>query len=315
VIRRRTPRQRPDDSITRVDGPWQHRTVRANGIALHVAELGEGPLVLFLHGFPFFWWTWREQLVAVAEAGFRAVAVDLRGYGTSDKPPRGYDTSTLAADIAGLVGALGERDALLVGTDVGAELAWTVAVSSPHAVRGLVIVGGAHPLRLRAAVLREPRGQARAYAHALGLFQLPRVPERRLTDNGDYLPELIGRWSGPAWRRSREFSDAVERYVRAMQVRPVAHCALEHFRWLVRSVPRGDGRRYAAMMAEPVAVPVLQLHGALDTCILPRTAEGSIRHVSGSFEWKLLDGIGHFPQEEVPVEVSQETIRWAHHTA
>src|SRR5918912_1274858 len=79
----------PDSSVVLVDGPWTHRTVRANGIALHVAEVGTGPLVLLLHGFPQFWWTWHQQLVDLADAGFRAVAVDLRGYGASDKPPRG----------------------------------------------------------------------------------------------------------------------------------------------------------------------------------------------------------------------------------
>ncbi|MCU1690426.1 MAG: alpha/beta hydrolase, partial [Jatrophihabitantaceae bacterium] len=104
----------PDDSVVLIDGPWTHRTVRANGLALHVVEAGSGPLILLLHGFPEFWWTWRHQLTALAAAGYRAVAVDLRGYGASDKPPRGYDTATLTADITQLVTALGEREAILV---------------------------------------------------------------------------------------------------------------------------------------------------------------------------------------------------------
>jgi pimeloyl-ACP methyl ester carboxylesterase len=82
---------------------------------LHVAEVGTGPLVLLLHGFPEFWWSWRHQLPALAAAGRRAVAVDLRGYGDSDKPPRGYDLWTLSGDVAGLVRALGERQVDLVG--------------------------------------------------------------------------------------------------------------------------------------------------------------------------------------------------------
>ena len=101
--------------MVRVAGPWTHRDVSANGIRLHVAELGEGPLVLLLHGFPEFWWSWRHQLTSLAEAGYRAVAVDLRGYGDSDKPPRGYDGFTLAGDVAGLVKALGAQRAHLVG--------------------------------------------------------------------------------------------------------------------------------------------------------------------------------------------------------
>src|SRR5919108_3064010 len=113
----------PDSSVVLVEGPWTHRVVRANGIALHVAELGTGPLVLLLHGFPEFWWSWRHQLVGLAEAGYRVVAPDLRGYGASDKPPRGYDGYTLAGDIAGLVRALGERKAVLVGCGYGGLLA------------------------------------------------------------------------------------------------------------------------------------------------------------------------------------------------
>jgi len=90
-----------------IDGPWTHRSVSANGTRFHVAERGDGPLVLLLHGFPEFWWAWRHQLISLSEAGFRAVAVDLRGYGGSDKPPRGYDLITAAADAAGLVRSLG----------------------------------------------------------------------------------------------------------------------------------------------------------------------------------------------------------------
>ena len=83
-----------------VDGPWSHRPVTANGTRFHIAEAGEGPLVLLLHGFPQFWWTWRAQLTSLPAAGYRAVAADLRGYGGSDKPPRGYDLITAASDDA-----------------------------------------------------------------------------------------------------------------------------------------------------------------------------------------------------------------------
>ena len=92
-----------DSSVVLVAGPWEHRYVAANGARFHVASAGEGPLVLFLHAFPQFWWTWRRQLTALAEAGYRAVAMDLRGYGASDKPPTGYDAPTLTADVAGVI--------------------------------------------------------------------------------------------------------------------------------------------------------------------------------------------------------------------
>ena len=79
-----------------------HRDVAANGARFHIAEMGDGPLVLLLHGFPQFWWTWRHQLAALADAGFRAVAMDLRGVGGSDRTPRGYDPANLALDITGV---------------------------------------------------------------------------------------------------------------------------------------------------------------------------------------------------------------------
>src|SRR6476660_9847605 len=103
----------------------------------------------------------------------------------------------------------------------------------------------------------------------------------------------------------------VERYAQALQIHPVAHLALEQFRWLVRSLPRPDGRRFARRMQVPIAAPVLHLHGDFDRCILPRTAQGSGRYVTGEYEWHVLEGVGHFPQNEVPEIISGELIRWA----
>src|SRR5918996_4635656 len=130
-----------EGSAVLVDGPWRHRDVTASGLRFHVAEHGpaDGPLVLLLHGFPEFWWSWRHQLVALGEAGFHAVAPDLRGYGASDKPPRGYDAYTLTADVAGLVKALGAAEADVVGHDWGGLLAWTMAALHPRTVRRLVV--------------------------------------------------------------------------------------------------------------------------------------------------------------------------------
>jgi pimeloyl-ACP methyl ester carboxylesterase len=308
--RRREPAPSIQSAIL-VEGPWTHRIVRANGLAMHVAELGTGPLVLFLHGFPQFWWTWRQQLIDLADAGFRAVAVDLRGYGASDKPPRGYDAPNLAADIAQLVTALGARDAMIVGNDLGGLLAWTVAAQQPRVARRLAVLGAAHPLRWRQAIATEPRGQARASAYALRTFQVPRLPENRLAADSRFARHLFDKWTGPRWRGTPSYVRDVEHYARALRIHPVAHSALEYFRWLVRSQFRPDGRRYAASLHAPVDVPVLQLHGDLDTCILARTAQGSGRYVTADYEWHQLDGVGHFPQNEVPDLVSGELIRWA----
>jgi pimeloyl-ACP methyl ester carboxylesterase len=302
---------RPDESAVLIEGPWTHRTIRANGIAQHVVELGTGPLVLLLHGMPTFWWTWAQQLHDLADAGFRAVAVDLRGYGASDKPPRGYDATTLAADIAALVTALGEQDAVIVGNDIGGLLAWTVAAHNPQVVQRIAVLGAAHPLRLRQAVLTDRKGQRHASAYALRKFQLPRYGERLLTQDSTFIRSLFDTWSGPRWRGTPGYNDAVERYAEAMRIQQVAHCSLEFFRWAVRSLIRPDGRAYADSMRVPIRRPVLQLHGDFDGCVLPKTAQGSSRHVSADYEWRLLTGVGHFPQHEAPERVSDELIRWA----
>ena len=302
----------PDSSVVLVDGPWTHRTVRANGIALHVAELGTGPLVLLLHGFPQFWWAWHQQLVDLADAGYRAVAVDLRGYGASDKPPRGYDSPTLAADVAALVTSLGESDAMVVGNDLGGTLAWTMAACHPQVVRAAVVLGAAHPLRMRAE-LRPGAGPAQrhASAYALRTFQVPRRAEHLLSSDSRWVRELFDRWTGPRWRGTPGYVADVERYAQAMRIHPVSFCAAEHFRWTLRSLLRSDGRRYAAQLRPPVSAPILHLHGDFDRCVLPATAQGAGTYVAGQYEWRVIDGVGHFPHNEVPELVSGELIRWA----
>ncbi|SEK42518.1 Pimeloyl-ACP methyl ester carboxylesterase [Blastococcus sp. DSM 46786] len=300
---------RPDAISVLLPGPWTHRDISANGVRLHAAEAGDGPLVLLLHGFPQFWWTWRAQLTGLAEAGFRVVAPDLRGYGASDKPPRGYDLPTLSSDVAALVRALGERDAVVVGHDWGGLLGWTAAALHPRVVRRLVVVSMAHPRLLRAGMA--DRRQRRALRHALG-FQVPRLPERRLTRaDDDPVADLMQRWAGPEWARTADFAAAVERYRAAARIPQAAYGAMEYYRWAGRSQLRPDGLRYARRMAAPVTAPTLQLHGAADPYVLPRTAHGSGRYVAGAYEWRELPGIGHFPQEEAPDEVTRAIAAWA----
>src|SRR5215831_8137991 len=158
-----------------LEGPWSHRSVSANGTRFHVAESGDGPLVLLLHGFPEFWWTWRRQLGTLSEAGFRAVAVDLRGYGGSDKPPRGYDLVTAASDAAGMIRSLGEANAVVVGHDWGGLVAWTMAAYFPKVVRRLAVVSAAHPLRMRATLLTDAARGGTGIGQTLG-FQVPVLP-------------------------------------------------------------------------------------------------------------------------------------------
>ena len=303
------PDGQPDATSVLLPGPWTHRDLSANGVRLHVAEAGEGPLVLMLHGFPEFWWTWRAQLTGLAAAGFRVVAPDLRGYGASDKPPRGYDLPSLSADVAALVKALGEREAVVVGHDWGGLLGWTTAALHPRSVRRLVVLSMAHPRLLRAGLT--DRRQRRAFRHALR-FQLPRLPERRLTrTDDDPVAELLRRWSGPDWVQTADFAQAVARYRSAARIPQAAYGAMEYYRWAGRSQLRPDGMRFARRMAAPVTAPTLQLHGSLDACVLPSTARGSGRYVAGAYEWRELAGIGHFPHEEAAAEVTAAIADWA----
>ena len=116
-----------------------HRFVETNGIRMHIAEAGEGPLVVMCHGFPESWYSWRHQLVALAEAGFHAVAPDQRGYGQTDAPEAidAYTQLHLVGDIVGLLDALGEEQAVIAGHDWGAPVAWNTAILRPDRIRGV----------------------------------------------------------------------------------------------------------------------------------------------------------------------------------
>lgn len=295
-----------DLEVVFVDGPWTHREISANGMRFHAAEIGEGPLVLLLHGFPQFWWSMRHQMTALADAGYRAVAPDLRGYGASDKPPRGYDAFTLASDVDGMIRALGAADAVVVGHDWGGYAAWAAAVLHPRVVRALVALSAPHPVRFRNALVTEPRGQLQASAHLLA-FQRPWVPERQLVaDDAEQVARMLHAWSGPGWP-----DDESERRYRAhMQIPHVAHSSLEYFRWSLRSQLRPDGMRFIKRMRQPVGMPTLQLHGALDTNVMSRTAAGSGRYVGGPYSWRIVEDAGHFLHEEAPKVVSGEITHW-----
>jgi len=285
---------------TELAGPWTHRDVSARGTRFHIAELGEGPLVLLLHGFPETWWSWHHQLVALSESGYRAVAVDLRGYGGSDKPPRGYDLVTLAGDVTGLIRALGEANAIVVGHDWGGLVAWTTAVYHPKVVQRLVAVSAPHPLRLR----QSPWTNWMAHT---ALYQLPMWPERDLVKNdADRAARLLHHWSGPGWPDAE-----TERNVRdAIQIPGAAHCALEYHRWLVRSTPRPDGIRYGHRMAAPVLAPTLHLHGMIDPAIPQYAAQGSGRYVEAPYSWKVIEAAGHFPHQERPQAFNDALLSW-----
>lgn len=295
--------------VVREDGPWTHRDISANGIRFHIAEAGRGPLVVLLHGFAQYWWSWRSQLDGLSREGFRVVAPDLRGYGDTDKPPRGYDAFTLAADVAGLIRALGERDAVLVGHGYGGVLALDAATISPEQVRGVVAIAAPHPARM--ARVRLPRGADR-YGRLLAWAASPVWPERRLVASGGAMVErLVRSQSGPAWKGSRDFRRTMLRLRRAIQIQSAAHCACEHLRWVARSPWRADGHRHREALAGGTPGPVLHLLGEADRFTPMRALADAARYCTGPYQLRTVPGVGHYPAEEAPAAVNALVAEFA----
>lgn len=299
-------------------GPWRHQWVAANGARFHVAVCEpeqsppltaggsprQAPLVVLLHGFPHFWWAWRHQLPALAAAGHRVAALDLRGYGGSDKTPDGYDPTTLAADVAGVVKALGAPNAVLVGHGWGGHVAWATAVLHPAQVRALATVAAPHPALLLRGLRR--RAGRRALAHLLRM-QVPFLPERRLADaTSGMLAEHLVAWSATDYPDPETLST----YQEALTVWPSSHCALEYHRWLVRSRLRADGRAFREALRRRVDVPVLEVYGGSDPAVPVPRAPSLPCSVTGPHTRVTIPGAGHFVPEEAPEETTAALRGW-----
>ncbi|MCY3822008.1 MAG: alpha/beta hydrolase [Gammaproteobacteria bacterium] len=163
-------------------GEITHRTVETNGISMHIAEAGKGPLVILCHGFPESWYSWRHQLPALAARGYHAVAPDQRGYGRTDAPAdiTSYTQFHLVGDIVGLVRALGEDQAVIVGHDWGAPVAWNAAMWRPdifRAVVGMSVPATDRPHGAPTAFMKQRFGDTFFY---MLYFQTPGVAEHEL---------------------------------------------------------------------------------------------------------------------------------------
>jgi pimeloyl-ACP methyl ester carboxylesterase len=291
------------DAAIYASGPWMHRDISANGARFHIAELGSGPVVLFLHGFPTYWWTWRSHLEAFAAAGYRAIAMDLRGYGGSDHPPEGYDLPTLTADVDAVLRSIGAEDAVVIGHGWGGLIAWSLAAMYPDSVGAIVPIAAPHPRSLRKwntarnmSVLRKTLS-----------WQLPFWPEHALqADDGEKIDQLLRTWSAtPEWpdpQASRMYRAAFCRW-------PTAHTAIEYQRWAVRSLPRSDGRQYMERMTTPIDVPVLHLHGDADPVVPSHCCDDSGTYVTGAYQLTYLPG-GHFVHEEAHSQVIDTIVQW-----
>lgn len=265
--------------------------------------------MLLLHGFPQFWWMWRHQIPALAAAGYRVAAVDLRGFGASDKPPRGHDTWTTSSDTAAIIRSLGDEDAVVVGHGLGGYIGWATAYLHPQVCRRLVTVSMPHPRVMRRAFLTMPR-QIAAGRFLAGM-QTPIVPQRDMVKPG-YVAQRLEHGAGSGRLRPEPFPspEEVRRYTAALAQPFVADSAAEHYRWLVRSQLRASGRRLAQATRAPLPMDVLALHGGDDPVILPALMPRSAAYVAGTFSAHTLSGVGHFVPEEAPELTTRLLLSW-----
>jgi pimeloyl-ACP methyl ester carboxylesterase len=284
-------------------GPWQHRDIAANGIRFHVA-VGEHfsprrPLVVLLHGFGEFWWAWRHQIPALDEAGFSAAAMDLRGYGASDKTPRGYDPQTTAFDVSGVIKSLGFSAGVIVGHDWGGMAAWATLAYAPAPIRAMVSVSAPHPLAF----------PWRTSFSTLAFFQVPLLPERCImAQDGLYIEELL---------RSRAVDGAglltpaeARHYRDALMLWPSPHCALEYQRSFVRNHFRSMGRDFRRALRQPISVPLLSIHGQEDQLVPIPAMAAAEKWVDARHDLISLPGVGHLPHEEKPAVVTAAITDW-----
>lgn len=281
------------------DGPWEHRFVPSNGSRFHVVLAGpdDGPLVVLLHGFPQFWWAWRHQLPVLAAAGYRVAAMDLRGFGGSDKPPVGHSTPILTADVGGVIRSLGTGPAVVVGHSFGGLLAWSMPILEPDVTRAIAVLSAPHPVSL----LRVRNSLTPLTRAFVARIQVPWFPERALRER-DLVTRVIRAASAPGRTIAPE---EVAAYRAAMSLPSVAHTSLEHLRWLVRSTPRPDGRRYLAAMAAPVDVPTLTVRGGQDRLALPVAYADDASYVRGPLSTTVVPDAGHLLPEEAPARVGE----------
>lgn len=313
------------------------RTIEANGIRIHIAEQGNGPVVLLCHGFPESWYSWRHQLKALAEAGFHAVAPDMRGYGDTDRPVKieSYSLFHLVGDMVGILDALGEKSAVIVGHDWGAPVAWHAALMRPDRFRA--VVGLSVPYRPRGSVA--PTKVMRQNADALFYqlyFQAPGVAEAELeADTRVALRKILFSGSGDVPRRNPGVSASgvgmVPRdggFLTRMpnpEVLPgwlseadldfyVGQFQKSGFRGGVnwyRNIDR-NWELLAPYAGASVSVPALYMAGNLDLVVaFPRMKEAIAdlaRYIPQLQGTIMLPGCGHWTQQERPQAVNQAII-------
>jgi pimeloyl-ACP methyl ester carboxylesterase len=261
---------------------------------LHYVEVGEGPLIVLLHGFPEFWYGWREQIEPLAAAGFRVVAPDMRGYNLSSKPDgvAAYDVDQLAADIRDLIRERGAESALLVGHDWGGSVAWYTAMQYPEVVNRLAILNAAHPRKLSQG-LHHP-GQLRKSWYFF-FFDLPDLPEGVVrSDDWRFFRHFL-RDADPVYT-----PEEVDRYVEAWSQPGAATGMINYYRSSVRTSPK-----HAEAELRPVTAPTLVIWGQRDRYLGEELAEPDHDDVPNLDRVERLPDASHWVHHDEAERVNQ----------
>jgi pimeloyl-ACP methyl ester carboxylesterase len=285
-----------------IDTELRHGYAELPGARLHYVEAGEGPLVVLLHGFPEFWYGWRFQIPALAAAGFRVVAPDMRGYNLSSRPDgvSEYAPRHLAADVRDLISERGAERALLAGHDWGAAVAWACAMTHPDAVERLAILNVPHPRRMLEG-LRTPRQLAKSWY--MVFFQLP------------WLPEQLARAGGWAAFRHGFEHDArpgaftpedIARYVEAWSQPGAPTAMINYYRASLRRPPG----RHREGGFRPVKAPTLVIWGERDRHLGAELAEPRASDVPNLERVVRLPDASHWVQHDEPERVSELLIEF-----
>lgn len=271
-----------------LDEKVEHGYAENNGVKIHYASLGSGPLVVMIHGFPDFWYSWRHQMEGLA-GSYQVVAVDQRGYNLSDKPKgvENYDVSLLVADVAAVIRHLGKEKAIVVGHDWGGMVAWSLATFKPEIVEKLIIVNLPHPNGLRRE-LAANADQQRNSQYARNFQQ--EGAHQKLTAEG------LARMA-PA--------DVRAKYVEAFG-RSDFEAMLNYYK---RNYPREPYANNTPPMPA-VKAPVLMFHGLKDTALLAGALNDTWKWVDAPLTLVTLPGAGHWSHWDAAGQVTATIKSW-----
>jgi epoxide hydrolase 4 len=281
-----------------------HAYATVNGISMHYVEKGQGPLVVLLHGFPEMWWSWRYQIPALVEAGYRVVAPDLRGYNdTEAKGP--YDVDTLRDDVIGLLDHLGVGKAILVAHDWGGGVAWHLASTRQARVQKLIVMNCPHPIVFQKALVSKWSQLRRSWY--MFFFQLPVLPERMLTrGKGRGTTEVM---RSIAIDKAHFGPEELAPFAAAVLKPGRPSAMIGWYRAAIRAGVRAGRAGPAALRAyEKIVVPTLLLWAMEDAALgYDDLVPGTDQFVPG-LEVQTLPNCGHFVQEEQPQWVNDRLV-------